>query len=196
MSTAATTSAAVTSTAALPRAASAAPRGHDLGRLLVRCQDRPGIVSAVSTFLTRAGANIVSLGQHATADEGGQFLQRTEFHLPGLPAARDELERSFATEVAERFGMEFRLTEAAKPKCQDKEDLPAPGEIVQIDIAIGPTSTVFEAGHRLVLEVASRDVFRAFPFLHITPENRRTGGDVTLHTGGNAAWVELPVVSA
>jgi formyltetrahydrofolate deformylase len=111
MSTAATTSA-----SALPRAASAAPRGHDLGRLLIRCQDRPGIVSAVSTFLTRTGANIVSLGQHATAEEGGQFFQRTEFHLPGLPAARDELERSFATEVAERFDMEFQLTEAARPK--------------------------------------------------------------------------------
>ena len=78
---------------------------------------------------------------------------------------------------------------------QDKEDPPAPGEIVQIDIAVGPTSTVFEAGHRLVLEVASRDVFRAFPFLHITPENRRTGGEVTLYTGGDAAWVELPVVA-
>ncbi|MFD9111262.1 CocE/NonD family hydrolase [Streptomyces bottropensis] len=77
---------------------------------------------------------------------------------------------------------------------QDKEDPPAPGETVQIDIAVGPTSTVFEAGHRLVVEVASRDVFRAFPFLHITPENRRTGGEVSLHTGGNAAWVELPVV--
>ncbi|XVQ07174.1 formyltetrahydrofolate deformylase [Spirillospora sp. CA-255316] len=111
MSTAVTTS-----TAALPRAASAAPRDHDLCRLLVRCQDRPGIVSAVSTFLTHAGANIVSLSQHATAEEGAAFFQRTEFHLPGLPAARAELERSFATEVAERFDMEFQLTEAAKPK--------------------------------------------------------------------------------
>jgi formyltetrahydrofolate hydrolase len=53
--------------------------------------------------------------RHASSN-GGQFFQRTEFHLPGLPTARDELERTFATEVAERFGMEFRLTEAAKPK--------------------------------------------------------------------------------
>ncbi|YCK79856.1 CocE/NonD family hydrolase (plasmid) [Arthrobacter sp. D3-18] len=78
---------------------------------------------------------------------------------------------------------------------QDKEDLPNPGEVVQLDIAVGPTSTVFEKGHRLVLEVSSRDVFRAFPFLHITPENRRTGGSVNLHTGADACWVELPVVS-
>ncbi|WP_328835144.1 CocE/NonD family hydrolase [Streptomyces europaeiscabiei] len=79
---------------------------------------------------------------------------------------------------------------------QDKEDPPAPGETVQIDIPIGPTSTVFEAGHRLVLEVASRDVFRAFPFLHISPDSRRTGGTVTLQTGGDTAWLELPLVPA
>ncbi|HSA39564.1 MAG TPA: ACT domain-containing protein, partial [Mycobacterium sp.] len=36
----------------------------DIGRLLLHCPDRPGIVAAVSTFLTRAGANIVSLDQH------------------------------------------------------------------------------------------------------------------------------------
>lgn len=78
---------------------------------------------------------------------------------------------------------------------RDKEDRPAPGETVQIDIPIGPTSTVFEVGHQIVVEVSARDVFRAFPFLHITPENRRSGGDVTLHTGEANAWIELPVVS-
>ena len=104
------------STSALPRATSAPPRGHDQGRLLVRCRDRPGIVSAVSTFLTRAGANILTLDQHTTAEEGGAFFQRTVFRLPGLPAARAELERSFATEIAQRFDMQFQLTEAAKPK--------------------------------------------------------------------------------
>jgi formyltetrahydrofolate deformylase len=105
-----------TTTAPLPQAARDPRRPADLGRLLVRCPDQPGIVSAVSTFLTEAGANIVTLDQHATEDEGGTFFQRTQFHLPRLTAARDELERSFAAEVAGRFGMEFRLTEAARPK--------------------------------------------------------------------------------
>ncbi|MFK0119834.1 CocE/NonD family hydrolase C-terminal non-catalytic domain-containing protein [Streptomyces sp. NPDC090994] len=77
----------------------------------------------------------------------------------------------------------------------DVEDAPAPGEVVAIGIAVGPTGTVFEAGHRLVLEVCARDPFRAFPFLHLIPENRRTGGTVTLHTGREKCWVELPVVS-
>ena len=103
-------------------AAAEHPRGDgelstaDIGRLLLRCADRPGLVAAVSVFLAGAGANIVSLDQHATSQSGGTFMQRTIFHLPGLAAARDSLERDFAEQVAERYEMDFRLTEAAKPK--------------------------------------------------------------------------------
>ncbi|BBX35852.1 formyltetrahydrofolate deformylase [Mycolicibacterium mageritense DSM 44476 = CIP 104973] len=89
---------------------------HDMGRLLLRCADRPGLVAAISGFLTDAGANIVSLDQHSTEQSGGTFMQRTIFHLPGLTAVRDELERAFAERVAGPFEMDFRLTEAAKPK--------------------------------------------------------------------------------
>ncbi|WP_448639355.1 formyltetrahydrofolate deformylase [Geodermatophilus sp. URMC 63] len=100
----------------LPRSTPAGAHDADQGRLLIQCSDQPGIVSAVSTFLTGAGANIVSLAQHAVDEGGGAFFQRTEFHLPGLPAVRDQLERAFAAEVAARFGMDFRFSEAAKPK--------------------------------------------------------------------------------
>jgi formyltetrahydrofolate deformylase len=88
----------------------------DVGRLLLRCADRHGLVAAVTTFLADAGANIISLDQHSTAQSGGTFMQRTIFHLPGLSAARDGLQRDFVDRVATRFGMDFRLTEAAKPK--------------------------------------------------------------------------------
>jgi formyltetrahydrofolate deformylase len=79
--------------------------GHsaDHGRLLIQCRDQPGVVSAISTFLAGAGANIVTLAQHSTAEAGGAFFQRTEFRLPGLAAARDDLERAFAAEVAGKF---------------------------------------------------------------------------------------------
>ncbi|PRC62687.1 formyltetrahydrofolate deformylase, partial [Mycobacterium sp. ITM-2017-0098] len=62
------------------------------------------------------GANIVSLDQHSTQQTGGTFVQRTIFHLPGLAAARESLEREFTEQVAGPFDMDFRLTEAAKPK--------------------------------------------------------------------------------
>ena len=89
---------------------------NDVGRLLLQCADRPGLVAAVGTFLARSGANVLSLDQHATEELGGMFMQRTIFYLPGLGAARDELERDFREQVAEKFGAEFRLTEASKPK--------------------------------------------------------------------------------
>ncbi len=89
---------------------------EDVARLLVHCPDRPGIVSAVSSFLTNAGANIVSLGQHSSEPQDGTFFQRTVFHLPDLMARRAELERAFAAEVAGPMDMEFTLTEAVKPK--------------------------------------------------------------------------------
>ncbi|UQX12927.1 formyltetrahydrofolate deformylase [Candidatus Mycobacterium methanotrophicum] len=88
----------------------------DIGRLLLRCHDRPGLIAAVSNFLARAGANIISLDQHSTAPEGGTFLQRAIFHLPGLTAAIDGLEREFAATVADKFDIDYRFTEAAKPK--------------------------------------------------------------------------------
>ena len=99
-----------------PRRGAGALPAKDVGRLLLRCADRPGLVAAVSSFLAKAGANIVSLDQHATEQTGGTFMQRTIFHLPGLTAARDGLESEFADDVASRFEMDFRLTEAAKPK--------------------------------------------------------------------------------
>jgi formyltetrahydrofolate deformylase len=74
------------------------------------------LVAAVSAFLAASGANIVSLDQHSTEQSGGTFVQRTIFHLPGLAAARDALERDFKERLAFRFDMQFRLTEAARPK--------------------------------------------------------------------------------
>nr|WP_234716334.1 formyltetrahydrofolate deformylase [Mycobacterium tuberculosis] len=57
-----------------------------------------------------------SLDQHSTAPEGGTFLQRAIFHLPGLTAAVDELQRDFGSTVADKFGIDYRFAEAAKPK--------------------------------------------------------------------------------
>ncbi len=99
-----------------PPPPSGPPPPGDIGRLLLRCHDRPGLIAAVSNFLAQAGANIISLDQHSTAPEDGTFLQRAIFHLPGLTAARDELEREFVRTVADRFNIDYRFTEAAKPK--------------------------------------------------------------------------------
>ncbi|WCD93869.1 formyltetrahydrofolate deformylase [Microbacterium sp. nov. GSS16] len=87
----------------------------DTARLLIACDDQPGIVAAVAGVLAAHGANIISLDQHSTDEEGGRFFQRTVIHLDGLSAKRPELEASIA-EVADRFGMEWSLHDTAKRK--------------------------------------------------------------------------------
>jgi formyltetrahydrofolate deformylase len=91
-------------------------RTPDMGRLLVSCPDRPGIIAAVSGFLHELGANIVESGQYSTDPEGGMFFLRTVFHRAGLAAAREEIERRFAAEVGRPFGMQWTFADAGVPK--------------------------------------------------------------------------------
>ncbi|MGH2942750.1 MAG: formyltetrahydrofolate deformylase [Solirubrobacteraceae bacterium] len=91
-------------------------RTPDMGRLLVSCPDRPGIVAAVSRFLYEHGANITESDQYSTDPEGGAFFLRIVFHRAGLAAIRDELERRFAAEVGMPFQMDWTFAEAGVPK--------------------------------------------------------------------------------
>ena len=87
------------------------PASSDVLRLLVQCPDRPGIVAAVSQFLFQHGANIMQADQFSTADDGdGRFYLRVEFQVEGLDASREELDRRFVADVAERFEMDWRLS--------------------------------------------------------------------------------------
>jgi formyltetrahydrofolate deformylase len=79
---------------------------------VVACPDRPGIVAAVSGFLFARGANIVSSQQYSSDPSGGRFFLRTEFFLAPddvSDAARGSFAQAFAAEVAEQFGMEWRV---------------------------------------------------------------------------------------
>lgn len=88
----------------------------DEGRLIVSCPDRPGIIAAVSRFLNDHGANIIESDQYSTDALGGTFFLRTVFHRAGLSAMREELDRRFAHEVGEPFGMDWRFTDPGVPK--------------------------------------------------------------------------------
>jgi formyltetrahydrofolate deformylase len=85
-------------------------------RLVVSCPDRPGIVAAVSSFLFRHGANIVSSDQHSTDPEGGRFLMRMEFSTGALDLGREQLADAFRLDVAERFDMSWRISHADQRK--------------------------------------------------------------------------------
>jgi formyltetrahydrofolate deformylase len=99
--------------ASAPPATDSAKR--DIGRLLVSCPDRPGIVAAVSRFLFDAGANILESQQHSTDPSGGTFYLLIEFHLPGLSSRYAELADGFGVAM-ESFSMRWKMTQAAELK--------------------------------------------------------------------------------
>ena len=85
-------------------------------RLLVTCPDKPGIISAVSTFLFNHGANITDFDQHSSDAHGGTFFLRLEFQTPDLDCSRDALRNNFATRVAEPYGMQWQISYASEKK--------------------------------------------------------------------------------
>ena len=69
--------------------------------------DRPGIVSAVSTFLAHNGQNIIDAQQFDDA-ETGRFFMRVVFNAADLAVTLPALQTGFDT-IAERFGMTWQM---------------------------------------------------------------------------------------
>jgi len=84
--------------------------------LLVRCPDRPGIIAAVSAFLTRHGANITDFEQHSTNDDGGVYFTRLEFQTSQIDLPLEDLQQAFALDVARPYGMDWRLAVPSERK--------------------------------------------------------------------------------
>lgn len=79
--------------------------------LTLSCQDRPGIVHAVSGFLLEHGGNIEEAAQYF--DPGtGLFFMRVQF-LSQVQTV-DELRQTFGR-FSQSFGMQWNLHESAKP---------------------------------------------------------------------------------
>ncbi len=89
-----------------------APPSSDVGRLVVRCPDRPGIVHVLSGVMAELGANITDSQQHSSDPSGGTFTLRLEFVLEGLAGRRPELEQRLAV-IAEEWQMTWRLTDGS-----------------------------------------------------------------------------------
>jgi len=79
------------------------------GHLIVKCPDQPGIVSAISSFLSDRHANIIESSQYSSDPENGTFFIRIAFYCHGLPDKQKQLESEFA-EIADRFSMDYRFT--------------------------------------------------------------------------------------
>ncbi len=79
--------------------------------LTLSCADRPGIVSAVSTFLAHNGQNIVD-AQQFNDPESGQFFMRVVFNAADLTVELNALTTAF-TAIADRFGMTWKMRDRA-----------------------------------------------------------------------------------
>src|ERR687895_2963756 len=90
-------------------------RYRDIGRLLMTCPDRPGIVAAVSRFLYENGANILESQQYSTDPFGGTFFVRIEFHRDDLADHFDGMREGFAA-LSDEFSMRWTMTRAAELK--------------------------------------------------------------------------------
>ena len=78
------------------------------GRLLVKCPDKPGIVSILSTFLHNHDSNIVESSQYSSNPEGGTFFIRIEFHCENLMEKSAQMEKDFEV-IAASHSMEHHF---------------------------------------------------------------------------------------
>jgi formyltetrahydrofolate deformylase len=81
--------------------------------LTLSCEDRPGIVAAVTTELAALGANIAESNQFWDR-ETGRFFMRLAFTAPD-GVGRDTLERALKPAI-ERFSMRTALMDEARKK--------------------------------------------------------------------------------
>src|ERR1700739_348232 len=83
--------------------------------LTLSCPDRPGIVSAVSTFLAHNGQNILDAQQFNDV-ETGHFFMRVVFNAADLAVNLAALQTGF-TAIADRFGMDWQMRDRAARRC-------------------------------------------------------------------------------
>lgn len=79
------------------------------GHLIIKCPDQPGIVAAISSFLSDRHANIIESSQYSSDPENGTFFIRIAFYCEDLSERRMQLEQDFA-ETAQHFSMDYHFT--------------------------------------------------------------------------------------
>lgn len=85
---------------------------------LLSCPDRPGIVSATTSWIAAHGGNIIHAEQHVDAGPDGAlvFFQRIEFDISTFDVDRHEIGAAFAP-VSDEFAMAvtLRFTDVPTP---------------------------------------------------------------------------------
>ena len=77
-------------------------------RLLVKCPDKPGIVSVLSTFLLKYNANIIESSQYSSNPENLTFFIRLEYHCENLQMKVEVMEQEFK-QIADNYEMTYHF---------------------------------------------------------------------------------------
>lgn len=77
-------------------------------KLLLHCPDQPGILAAVTDFITVNKGNIVYLDQYVDRVEN-IFFMRLEWELENFLIPQEKIEDYFATLYAQKYDMSFEL---------------------------------------------------------------------------------------
>jgi len=76
--------------------------------LLFQCEDKKGIVAAISDFIFKHDGNIVTADQYSTDPEGGHFFIRVEFYINEKRYDKTSLEKDFIS-VSDGFQAEWNM---------------------------------------------------------------------------------------
>jgi len=79
----------------------------NVATLLIKCQDRKGLVAAITKLLSDHGVNILDLQQHT--NEKNMFFQRILFDMTGMDISRKQLESLLDIECG-RYQMNWRVS--------------------------------------------------------------------------------------
>ena len=76
--------------------------------MLLHCQDKPGIISEITKFITDNNGNIVYLDQYVD-HEDGMFFMRIEWELDNFLIPRDKIKEYVETLYSKRYDMTLNL---------------------------------------------------------------------------------------
>ena len=76
--------------------------------MLLHCQDKPGIISEITKFITDNNGNIVYLDQYVD-HEDGMFFMRIEWEIDNFLIPRDKIKEYVETLYSKRYDMTFNL---------------------------------------------------------------------------------------
>ncbi len=76
--------------------------------LLIHCEDKPGIIAAVTNYILKHGGNILDLDQH-TDSEKQRFYMRVSWDLQDFDIPEEEIETHIEEELGDSFNMNWKL---------------------------------------------------------------------------------------